>query len=72
VTPRRLEVYVDPHLCEGHGICSELSPELFEISDDDVADVSDEHPREQQWSAIYAAAAACPRQAIVVLAESAP
>jgi ferredoxin len=64
VTPRRLDVHVDPRLCEGHGLCTELAPELFEIND--IADVSDQHPGIGRWSAVHSAAAACPRQAIIV------
>ena len=63
---RALSVRVDPRLCEGHALCADLSPELFEITDDDVAVVSDSHPGQEQWAAVRAAAAACPRQAIIV------
>jgi len=63
---RALDVRVDPRLCEGHALCADLSPELFEITDDDVAVVSDSHPGQEHWAAVRAAAAACPRQAIIV------
>jgi ferredoxin len=56
---------VDPRLCEGHGICTEMSPNLFELIDDDLATVTDQRPGEQHWAALRAAAA-CLRQAITV------
>ena len=39
-----ISVQVDPRLCEGHGICTELSPEVFDLVEDDIVTVSDEHP----------------------------
>jgi ferredoxin len=63
-------VRVDPRLCEGHGICMELAPDVFDLGDDDIANVTDEHPDERFRAKVAAAAAACPRQAIVVTQPS--
>ena len=59
-------VYVNPRLCEGHGICTELSPRVFELGDEDVVTVTEIHPDEQHWRDVRAATAACPRQAITL------
>jgi ferredoxin len=53
-------------LCEGHGICTELSPDVFDLGDEDVAAVTDEYPGTEHHAAVRATAAACPRQAITV------
>jgi ferredoxin len=66
VTPQAIEVHVDRRRCEGHGLCIELAPELFDIDDDDVATVSQELLDERHSAAVKAAAAACPRQAVSV------
>jgi ferredoxin len=66
VTQQALNVHVDPRRCEGHGLCIELAPDLFDINDDDLAIVVDELPEEKHAASLKAAAAACPRQAISV------
>lgn len=63
---RALRVEVDPLRCEGHAQCFEMAPELFDLNSDDVAEVVTKFPDEDQWPAARAAAAACPRQAILI------
>ncbi|MFW0796753.1 ferredoxin [Gordonia sp. CPCC 205515] len=58
-----LQVAVDTQLCEGHGLCALLAPDVFEVGDDDVA-VWDDHPSEEKRDVVRAAVSACPRQAI--------
>jgi ferredoxin len=53
-------------MCEGHGLCAELLPEVFDLADDDIVTVTDEHPLPEHEAAVRAAAAACPRQAITL------
>jgi ferredoxin len=62
----RLAVQVDPRLCEGHGICIELSPDVFDLGDSDIVTVTEESPDQQHWADVRAAVAACPRQAITL------
>jgi ferredoxin len=64
--PPAITVHIDPQLCEGHSICTKLSPDPFELNDEDIASVTDENPGEEHWAALHTAAAACPRQAITV------
>ncbi len=61
-------VVVDPQLCEGHALCMESAPELFDLSDDDVATCI-QQPSEQQWSLVEAAIDACPRGAISIVED---
>lgn len=62
--PQR-RVRVDPRLCEGHALCIDLAPEVFDLGDDDVA-TCDERPADALWDKVKAAVDACPRGAITV------
>lgn len=61
----RKRLRVDPHLCEGHALCVEIAPEIFTVSDDDVA-TGIEHPTDNQIQTVQAAIDACPRGAISI------
>ena len=58
-----MKVLVDMNLCQSHGQCEALAPEVFELGEDDLLrwkeDVDDEL-REQ----VEAAVEACPMMAI--------
>jgi ferredoxin len=64
-------VTVDADRCEGHGLCLMLAPDVFDITDDEIA-TCDPLQIETHWDAIRAAAAACPRQAIAATATNTP
>ena len=64
-------VRVDPRLCEGHALCIDLAPEVFDFSDDDVA-TCDAEPADALWDKVKAAVDACPRGAIIVESEQYP
>lgn len=59
-------VRVDPHLCEGHALCIDTAPEVFDLSDDDIATCV-ERPADDLWEKVQAAVDACPRGAISVI-----
>lgn len=61
-------VHVDPKLCEGHALCIDLAPEVFELSDDDVA-TAIARPADVLWDSVTAAMNACPRGAITIHSE---
>ncbi len=63
--PPTLTVHVDQRICEGHGLCLDLAPKVFALSDDETASCA-EHPDPAQLAEVRAAAAACPRQAITL------
>lgn len=69
MTTAHLRVRVDARLCEAHALCVEIAPQVFDLGDD-VA-TCDEEPREALRHSVEAAVAACPRQAISVVAEDA-
>lgn len=62
----RRRVQVDPHLCEGHALCVETAPEVFDLPDDEVAECI-EQPAAELWDKVLAAVDACPRGAISVI-----
>ncbi|OBJ08725.1 ferredoxin [Mycobacterium sp. 1165196.3] len=64
-----MRVRVDSRLCEAHALCVEIAPEVFDLGDD-VA-TCEEEPGEALRHSVEAAVAACPRQAISVVAEDA-
>ncbi|MFW0785320.1 ferredoxin [Gordonia sp. CPCC 206044] len=68
MTDRRLTVSVDADLCEGHGMCVQVAPDVFDLGDDDLA-VCDAHPPAATEESVRGAVGACPRQAISMTAE---
>ncbi|EME23471.1 ferredoxin [Rhodococcus triatomae] len=65
MTTTRGRVSVDARMCEAHALCVEIAPEIFELSDDDVA-ICDENPPEALLPKARSAVDACPRQAISI------
>lgn len=61
--PEEPRLRVDPRLCEGHALCIDLAPEVFDLGDDEVAS-PDPTPPQRLWGQVKAAVDACPRQAI--------
>jgi ferredoxin len=57
-----VKVTVDPDVCCLYAQCVATAPEVFRIEDDDLA--YDREPEEVLRSAVEAAVAACPAQAI--------
>jgi ferredoxin len=62
-------VVVDPHLCEGHALCLESAPEVFDLSVDEVATCV-EQPTGDRWQLVLAAIDACPRGAISIVEDT--
>lgn len=65
-------VRVDAGLCEGHALCIQLAPEVFDLSDDEVASAAPVDGQWDQgtWDNVKSAVDACPRQAISLLNTS--
>ncbi len=65
-------VRVDAGLCEGHALCVQLAPEVFDLSDDEVAGAAPADGQWDQvtWDNVKSAVDACPRQAISLLNTS--
>lgn len=62
-------VRLDADLCEGHALCIQLAPAVFDLSDDEVASAAQADGQWDQgtWDNVKSAVDACPRQAISLL-----
>ncbi|BBZ01335.1 hypothetical protein MCHIJ_07720 [Mycolicibacterium chitae] len=65
---RDKRVVIDPHLCEGHALCLETAPSVFDLPEDDVATCVAQ-PSGDSWQLVYAAIDACPRGAISITVD---
>jgi ferredoxin len=61
-----VKVSVNLDLCESHGICTGIAPDVFELDDDDILHVLVPEPGADRADAMREAAARCPKQAITV------
>jgi ferredoxin len=59
-----VKISVDAGLCEAHGVCMSIDPEVFDLGDDDVLVIRDESPSEDKRAALEQAVIRCPRQAL--------
>ena len=59
-----MRVRVDLDLCEAHGVCTGIAPDVFELDDDDVLHVLVAEPPTDRWDQMRDAAMRCPKQAI--------
>lgn len=66
-----MRIVLDSSRCEGHAVCLEIAPDLFDLADDDTATVSNDHPQESAWARAKSAEAGCPRQAISLVVTTA-
>ena len=58
-----MKVEVDMNLCQSHGECVLVAPDVFELGDDDVL-VWQEQVSDDRHSAVQDAVDACPMMAI--------
>lgn len=61
-----MRVSVDYDLCDSHGECMTVAPEVFEVRDDDMLYVLDEEPSPELHAKVEAAARRCPKLAITL------
>jgi len=64
-----MRVVVDPVLCEGNGVCTQVAPEIFALGDDDRSQVVVERPGEARRAEVETAVRRCPRRAIRLVEE---
>jgi ferredoxin len=68
-----VRVRVDLELCQGHALCREEAPEVFEVIERagayDQVELLDEHPPESLRAKVEAAARHCPNR-VIRIAES--
>jgi ferredoxin len=61
-----MRVVVDFDLCESNALCMGIAPEVFEVRDDDLLYVRDEHPPEELRERVMQAVRTCPKNAISI------
>ena len=61
-----MKVILDRAKCMGHGQCLLFASEFFELDDDGIAILLNEHPDESQRSNVLDAIRACPVRAITM------
>ena len=61
-----LHVRVDRDICQGNGVCVQRAPEVFDLGDDEIAEVKAESLPDSRYNEVSHAAASCPTQAIEV------
>lgn len=60
---------VDYDACESNALCMGAAPEVFEVRDDDMLYVLDEHPGEELRAKVELAVRLCPKQALSVVED---
>ena len=63
------KIKVDFDLCESNAMCEALSPEHFQIDDDDFLQILDESVTDDDLAVVEQAVAACPKSAISIVEE---
>ena len=65
-----MKVLVDYDQCESNGICEEIAPDVFHVSDeDDLLKLLQENPPEDLRAKVEEAVRRCPKRALSVLKE---
>lgn len=59
-----MRIVADTDACEGFGMCEAMADTYFEIGEDDLVHVHDEHPPESDREHVHAAVLACPARAL--------
>ncbi len=63
------KVTVDWDLCESNGICEALVPEMFELDDDDMLQVSDPEVTDANRDQVQRAVGSCPKSALRIVEQ---
>lgn len=61
-----MKVRVNWERCEGHGLCCEEVPEVFQLRETDQVTLLDEQPSEDLRPQLETAARYCPKNAISI------
>lgn len=64
-----MRVVADTVKCEGYANCIVAAPDVFNLDDDAIVEVTDERPGENQRGAVEEAVRACPTGALAIVEE---
>ncbi|GGU17789.1 ferredoxin [Lentzea flava] len=59
-----MKVGVDPSICEAHGVCMSILPEVFDLDDEEVLQIRDGELAEGEVERAERAVASCPMGAL--------
>lgn len=62
-----MRVEVDPNLCEGHGQCNAVAPQIYDLDDSGYCLIRNPEVSREEQSAAEQGALACPVLAITVI-----
>ena len=64
-------IAVDRDLCQGHGVCENEAPGVFEVSKAGELTLLQERPAEAERKAVEAAVTYCPTHALTIVEDEA-
>lgn len=64
-----MKIKVDFDLCESNAMCEALSPDVFELDDDDFLQLNTDQVTDENEQRVRQAVAACPRAAISLVED---
>jgi ferredoxin len=59
-----MKVEVDPSICEAHGVCTSILPEVFDLDDEEVLQIRDGELAEDEVKRAEQAVVSCPMGAL--------
>jgi ferredoxin len=59
-----MKVEVDPSICEAHGVCTSILPEVFDLDDEEVLQIRDGELAEDEVERAEKAVVSCPMGAL--------
>ncbi|MGH3925776.1 MAG: ferredoxin [Pseudonocardiaceae bacterium] len=62
-----MRVEVDPNICEGHGQCNAVAPQVYDLDEGGYCLIREPEVPRELMSAAVEGATACPVQAITVI-----
>lgn len=62
-----MRVEVDPNICEGHGQCNAVAPEIYDLDEDGYCLIRNPEVPPELEAAATEGALACPVQAISII-----
>ncbi|MEJ8279909.1 ferredoxin [Pseudonocardia spirodelae] len=62
-----MRIVADLDACQGIGMCEAMADAYFEVGEDDVVVVHDEHPPEDDRAVVDAAVRSCPARALTLV-----
>ena len=60
------DLTVNADVCEAHGRCMDLAPDIFELDDDEVLHIHRPHPNPDELALARQAVRSCPKAALTL------